>query len=95
MKSTITSLSSSLLFSLCLSACSAEIGGKKILDTGGGKKEELSYSYEYNGCQTGTQTFSSQEDLCNGLKDDSRNKHCARNLRYERFKNECPGMSWQ
>ena len=51
------------------------------------------YTLEYNGCSTGTQTFSSKEEYCSGLKDYKRNNNgCAYSLREDTYKrNGCPG----
>lgn len=87
----------SMLFAMAfvLSACSAEVAGHKVIDTGGQSKEDYSYEYTENGCPTQKQTFKSRNDYCNGLKDDQRNHYCARGLRYEAFKANCSEMSWQ
>lgn len=57
------------------------------------KKEDESYSYtyEYNGCSTEKQEFSSLEDMCRGLRDDARNKYCAAELRAEAYQRSCGG----
>lgn len=58
------------------------------------KKEEKSYSYDYtlNGCNTGKQEFSSQEDMCRGLRDDARNNYCASSIRADAYQQSCAGM---
>ena len=61
------------------------------------KKEEtqkISYDYTENSCPTGRHEFESQEALCDGLKNDSLNNNCARNLRYQEFKQKCPAGTW-
>lgn len=79
---------------LFLVACSVDVGGKKILDTGGGKSAEYSYELSENGCSTGKREFSSQDAYCDGLRDDSGNSHCATGMRYEEFRRSCSGKSW-
>jgi len=59
------------------------------------KEESKKYSLEQNGCPTGEHEFSSQDALCNGLKDDALNGNCALGLRYEMFQRDCGGQSWQ
>ncbi len=59
-------------------------------------EDKKSYSYQLteNGCATPTISTSSQDEQCAALKDDERNNRCARGLRYEKFKAECPGHQW-
>ncbi|MBC7740877.1 MAG: hypothetical protein H7061_01685 [Bdellovibrionaceae bacterium] len=73
-----------LLFTVAISGCIPKSE----------KKTEVSYSLEENGCSTETHTFSSQDAMCDGLRDDALNKHCAQSLRYDKFKNECPNRTW-
>jgi hypothetical protein len=58
------------------------------------KKEDGSYSYEINGCKTGAQSYSSKDELCSKLKNDSLNNGCARSARRERFNQECGGQNF-
>ncbi len=54
--------------------------------------EEYSYSFTYNGCPTGKQTFPSQQAMCDGLRDENLNQSCARQLRKQYFEsNGCLG----
>jgi hypothetical protein len=80
---------------LFLSACniSAEAGGAKA-SADIGQASTFSYDYTENGCPTGKKDFSSMDALCEGLRDEAKNNNCARNLRYERFKQDCPGKTW-
>ncbi len=57
------------------------------------KEESKSLSYEFteNNCPTGKQTFGDQAAYCAGLKNDTLNKGCARSLRADAFKAQCPG----
>lgn len=85
-----------ILSLMCLlGACSVDVGGNKVIDTGGGKSSDHSYELIENGCNTGKHSFSSQEAYCDGLKNDAANKYCAHNLRYSTFRQNCPGRSWQ
>jgi hypothetical protein len=61
------------------------------------KKEDKNLSYELseNGCETKRHEFSSQQEYCDGLKNDALNNYCASNLRYNEFKQNCAGQSWQ
>ncbi len=56
--------------------------------------QSFSYDYTENGCPTGNQTFRSREEMCDGLKSDTRNNYCAQTLRYQRFQEDCPDRSW-
>jgi hypothetical protein len=58
-------------------------------------KQSLSYDLTQNGCATGAHNFSARDAYCNALKNDSLNNYCANMLRYELFKTECPGQTWQ
>jgi hypothetical protein len=42
-----------------------------------------------NGCSTGTQVFSSIEDMCNGLQNNTLNNNCSLELREDFFKKNC------
>jgi hypothetical protein len=53
--------------------------------------EELTYSFKVNGCDTGEQKFRSKEDYCQGLRDEARNRGCARQLREDAFRARCQG----
>ena len=86
-----------LSLSLFLSACgvSLDVAGTKLVDTTEQNKvESYSYSHEFNGCKTGEKTFSSKDAFCAALRDDAANNYCAREMRYEQFKQECPGKTW-
>lgn len=84
-----------LLLALCfLSACSVSVAGKNLVDTTP-STTDLSYEYESNGCKTDKHNFSSHDDFCDGLKNDSLNHYCATDLRYDSFKRQCPEKSWQ
>ncbi len=67
-----------------------------ILEACAKKVETKSYSYDLteNGCRTENQTFSSREEMCDGLKNDSLNHNCAQDLRFEKFKSDCSDRSW-
>ncbi len=58
------------------------------------KSEDKSYQYTVNGCDTTRISYGSAEDLCAKLKDDAVNHNCAASARYERFKQDCSGQSW-
>ena len=52
----------------------------------------LTYNYTAeNGCSTGEHTFYSNEQLCDGLKNDSLNNYCALSLRRSRYQTDCAG----
>ena len=61
-----------------------------------GLKKQSSFTYELseNGCSTGEKTFSTNDAMCNALKDDAFNNYCAQNLRYQKFQSDCPGKTW-
>jgi len=51
-----------------------------------------SYEFEQNGCKTGRHKFEALGDLCEGLKDETLNRGCARMLRERAFESySCPG----
>lgn len=86
-----------LFLAIFLSACdgtslSVGVGGKDVVKVG--NDENSNYSYTENNCPTGTISYHSRDELCNALKDDARNNHCAQGMRYERFKQDCSGYSW-
>ncbi len=93
LKNTVDS-SLSLTFALTLGAfLFVGCRGSSLTD---GLKKQSSFSYELseNGCSTGQKTFSSNDAMCNALKDDALNNYCAQNLRYQKFQSDCPGKIW-
>lgn len=70
-----------------LFACSKSSDGSSST-----RNERFSYSLTYNNCPTGKKTFSSQQAMCDALKDDSENNYCAREMRREKFDSDaCAG----
>jgi hypothetical protein len=93
---TKTFLFSGLLLTLATSSCGlgliadATSGGESGLST---TRESYSYSFEFNGCKTGTHRFNSKAAMCNGLKSQSRNNYCAVGMRESYFISKgCPGI---
>lgn len=82
-----------LTFIFLAASCSKETL-TKLTNGNNNSAQTLSYTLTENGCSTGEQKFSSQEQMCEGLKNDSLNNYCAQNLRYQKFQNDCPGYSW-
>jgi hypothetical protein len=74
------------------------IGSLLVIVSCQSSSDNSSQSYTYaltlNGCDTGSHSFSSHDAYCNALKNDALNNNCAASLRYDTFKNECPGLSW-
>ncbi len=58
------------------------------------KSESFTYKYSVNNCTTDEKTFSSNEAMCDALRNDSLNHYCAQDLRYQRFQTDCPGRTW-
>ena len=52
-------------------------------------KKTFSYSFSYNGCETGKHTFKSEGAYCKGLLDEALNRYCAAKMRRDRYKSEC------
>jgi hypothetical protein len=69
-----------MVFAVCLAACSGSDSNKSS-----NSSESYSYDITLNNCPTGKHTFSSKEALCKGLKDDTLNDHCAREVRRQEF----------
>lgn len=86
----------SSLFTSILFAAFALASGCSGSSLTNGLKKESSFTYELseNSCSTGEKTFSSNEAMCNALKDDALNNFCAQNLRYQKFQSDCPGKTW-
>lgn len=56
------------------------------------KSEDYSYQLSLNGCDTGKHSFSSQGELCDGLRNQKLNNSCAESMRANEYKNRgCPG----
>jgi uncharacterized lipoprotein YehR (DUF1307 family) len=49
------------------------------------EKEDLTYRFNENGCDTGEQKSASKDEYCSKLRDDSLNKFCAKSLREKEF----------
>lgn len=86
-----------LVLALMVTACGSD-GSKKSgsNDSDGNvdvkKSESWKYRFQFNGCDTGSHTFNSKQEMCEGLKDDALNNHCASTLREDYFnQNSCPG----
>lgn len=58
------------------------------------EKNSFSYNFSENGCSTGDKNFSSNDAMCNALKNDSLNNYCAQSQRYQKFQSSCPGKVW-
>lgn len=58
------------------------------------KKEQYKYNLTYNGCSTGEHKFSSKDAMCDALQNNSLNNNCARDLREQHFRGECPGKTF-
>jgi hypothetical protein len=82
---------------------SAFLSGVSCSSSSSEKTENHSDSYNFtlNGCETKEHKFtgSSEDDvrnqICAALKNEDLNNGCAVSLRYEMFKQKCPGISWQ
>lgn len=70
--------------SLSLSACQLDF--KKDQKS---SSESLSYDFTLNGCATGKHTFSSKDEYCKGLTNESLNKSCALQLRKDLYEQKC------
>lgn len=57
-------------------------------------KEEYTYEFEEDGCNTGKHTFNSKDAYCRALADHALNNYCAPNLRRQTFEANCPGYTW-
>lgn len=54
--------------------------------------DSLAYRYDINGCDTGSHSFGSKEELCKGLENQKLNNSCATDMRAQTFKRlGCPG----
>jgi hypothetical protein len=79
-----------LILALALVGC-----GSDQESSDSSKTESFSYELTLNGCETGRQTFTSRDAMCSALRDDARNRNCARSLREDFFKRNCPGQTWE
>jgi hypothetical protein len=61
---------------------------------GSGNSQGLTYDLNENGCDTGSHSFGSTADYCNGLRNNALNNGCAEGLRHETFTQSCAGTSW-
>jgi len=78
-----TSLSLILLLNFFVASC----GGL------GGDSSSMSYSFSFNGCETGEHQFKSLEQYCTGLQDEQLNKGCAVQSRKETYSEKCPSTT--
>ena len=82
-----------LLLGSCFSSCHSSVTDS-LLNNTKNQAQTLQYNLTENGCSTGDKTFSSLDELCQGLRNDSFNNNCAQSLRFQKFQNDCPGRSW-
>ncbi len=74
------------------SGCSVHAGSGSDDDQGG--TQDLTYNLTENNCQTEQHEFSSHDDYCTGLENDTLNHYCALDLRAKLFQNDC-GSNFQ
>jgi hypothetical protein len=74
-----------LLLLLFLSGCDA------VNKAANSSNENLTYSLDVNGCQTGSHSFSSVDAYCSGLQSSSLNNGCALSERMSLFNSRCAG----
>lgn len=74
------------LISFSLFGCGAGSDNSTIVQH---ESDALSYTYTMGGCSTGTQSFTSQAAFCAGLKDETLNHSCARDLRKQTYTAQC------
>jgi len=74
-----------LLITISVSAC-----GSSKTDTQN-SQTNLTYDYTENDCKTGSHSFSSLTELCNGLENIQLNNGCAYDLRKSDFLSRCSG----
>ena len=53
------------------------------------EEKNYKYQYNYNGCDTGKQEFSSKGAYCSAPLNDRLNNGCARETRQEVYRQEC------
>jgi hypothetical protein len=72
---------------LFLQQCFLLISFFLISGCGSSESKDESYKYRFteNGCDTGEQRFSSKQDYCGALKNDSLNNGCAATTRAKTF----------
>jgi hypothetical protein len=72
--------------------------GALLLGTSGcaikAEDNKITYSMTEGTCSTGEHSFSSTDEMCNGLKDNALNNGCAYTSRRQRFESDCAGKSW-
>lgn len=56
--------------------------------------ETFTYNLESNNCSTGAQVFSTVEQMCQGLQDNTLNNNCALELREDFFAKNCAGKEF-
>jgi hypothetical protein len=80
-----------------IAGCGASVTTGNGAGTGAGvnvSSQNLTYDDQENGCDTGSHSFSSLDDYCNGLQNEQLNKGCAQDLRKGDFQQNCPGRAW-
>lgn len=83
-----------LISAFLIISCGDDRDPRKLPDSG-----EFSYDYTVtvNGvtCNTGKQVFKTRQEMCEGLKNDELNHHCAEALRKGYFEKDCSELSWE
>lgn len=54
-------------------------------------RQNLSYQFKVNDCDTGKQTFSAEGEYCLALQNETRNHYCAQEERAKLFESRCQG----
>lgn len=70
-------------------------GGPSSPNSSTSKEESFTYEFQLNGCSTAKHQFSSQEEMCISLQNDTLNNSCASDLRREHFQKFCPNQTYQ
>lgn len=81
-------------FSLLISSCNLSPAVDGLVSSQSANSK-LTYNFSDNGCQTGEHTFFSEQQMCDGLKNEVLNNYCASRLRQVKFQADCQGRgSW-
>jgi len=81
-----------LVTAVAVSSCGGDDKGDSATENKSGGSTTYTYELTENGCETGSHTFDSKTDYCEGLRSNNLNKGCAYSLRkYTYESNNCSG----
>lgn len=79
-----------ILLALTASGCgSTSVGRDGVKNESKDEKQDYTYHFTVNGCDTGEHHFDSVQAYCSGLKNEALNHYCAAEVRLNAWEQSC------